>query len=115
MATWAIEILCFLLLFGGTRYGKSGFQRILCRIGLAYYVIFCVTYYFWLNAQYRQFKAHPDTIHVGITQAFAFEAFMPLFSNMVMLYAVVPVALVFMAYFAVKWLAASPRPGSTSY
>lgn len=115
MNVWAVDALSFLLLLMGMRFGQPRFLRALCVIGITYLAIFFAVYYFWLKWKFHYFKTHDEMIHTGILAAFVFQGFWKLFYNMLLLYGVMPVAAVFVLYFAVKWLTSPMTPGSTYY
>ncbi len=112
---WILDALCLLLLCIGTRIGQPRLLRVLCGFGLIYFVIFMLAYFFWLNWKFQYFLTHPDRSGAGISAAFAFEGFWQLFSSMLLLQGVLPIALVFLIYFSVRWLSAPMRPGSRYY
>jgi hypothetical protein len=115
MTEWFVDIVGFLLLCLGMRLGQPKLLRALCAVGIAYLSIFFVTYYVWLKWKYHYFEAHPEMLHVGISAAFAFEGFSRLLASMVLLQGIIPVGLVFLVYFSIKWLASSARPGSSYF
>jgi hypothetical protein len=115
MSAWGVDFLGLGLLCLGMRMGEPRFLRALCTFGLIYLVIFFVTYYFWLKWKFQHFKTHPEMIHIGIASAFGFEGFWKVLANMLLLQGLMPVAVAFVLYFAVKWLASPPRPGSNYY
>jgi hypothetical protein len=109
------DVLGFLLLCVGARFGSPALLRLLCRIAAAYILVFSICYYLWLTAKFHAFKTTPGLPHNDISAAFAFEGFWKLFANMVLLQGVLPMAVIMLLYFAVKWLAASTKPGSSYY
>ncbi len=114
MSAWVADIIAFLVLCIGARAGRPRAVRGLCALGTIYLVFFSIAYYIWLSGAYHRFKTHPGMLHVGIVSAFAFEHFWTLFGNMLLVQGVIPLALVFLVYFAVKWLNIPLRPGSPS-
>src|SRR5579871_2289374 len=115
MTEWMVDGVGFLLLCLGMRLGQPRFLRALCTIGLIYLLVFSATYFLWLKWKLHYFKAHPEVIHVGISAAFVFEGFWKLLANMLLLQGVLPVAGVFLLYFAVKWLTTPVGPGSSYF
>ena len=115
MTEWLVDGLGFLVLCLGIRMGQPRFLRILCGVALAYLAIFFVSYLVWLKWKYHYFIAHPEIIHVGISAAFVFEGFWNLFASMLLLNCIMPLAVLFMLYFAIKWLATPAGPGSSYF
>ncbi len=115
MIEWAVDGLTILFLCIGMRVGASRLLRGLCTIALTYLIVFSVTYYLWLNFKYTHFRAHPEMVHVGISAAFVFEGFWHLLVSMILLQAVMPIGMVFLLYFGVKWLSTPVGPGSRAF
>jgi len=115
MTDWVLDVGGFLLLCVGLKFGQPRLLRLFCLVGAVYVAVFSVCYYFWLLPQFHSFKSHPQLLYTGIAAAFRFESFWKLLSNMILLEAILPVAGVFLLFYAVKWLTTSSRPGSTYY
>lgn len=109
------DVLGFILLCVGARLGSPILLRLLCRIAVAYIAVFSICYYLWLSSKFHAFKAHPELMHNGVSAAFAFEGFWKVFANMILLQGLIPVAVIMLLYFAIKWLSASSKPGSSYY
>ncbi len=114
MSAWVIDVIGFLILVIGARAGRPRAVRGLCALGTLYLVAFGIVYYLWLSRIHHHFKAHPEMLHVGIAAAFTFEGFWKLFGNMLLMQGVIPIGLVFLLYYTVKWLNVPFRPGSPS-
>ena len=112
MIEWVLDVMGFLLLCVGAKLAMPPLLRLLCRIAAVYLAVFSICYYIWLIPQFRNFKNHQQLFHTGMSVAFAFEGFWKLLSNMILLQGILPVAVVFLLYFGVRWLSASTGPGS---
>jgi hypothetical protein len=106
MFAWVVDFIGFLLLCAGSTLATPRLLKILCRIAVAYVLIFTVGYYFWLIPWFQHFKDHPHVGQTGISMAFRFQGFWSLLGNMVLVQSILPVVVIFTLYFAVKWLAA---------
>ncbi len=110
-----IDVLGFLLLCVGIKFGTPRLLRLLCTITAIYIGVFSLCYYLWLRPIFHSYKAHPELLHTGISAAFRFESFWKLLGNMILLQAIIPVLVIFLVYFGIKWLSASNGPGSIYY
>jgi hypothetical protein len=115
MITISADVLGFVLLCVGSRWGSPALFRLLCRIAVIYMAVFSLCYYFWLRSKFHAFKTHTELMHNGISAAFAFEGFWRAFANMVFLQGLIPMAVIMLLYFSVRWLTASSAPGSNYY
>jgi hypothetical protein len=110
-----VDVMGFLLVCVGAKYGEPRLLRLLCLIAAAYIGLFAVSYYIYLIPLFHIFKNHPEHMYAGISAAFRFENFWKLLGNMILLDAIAPVGTVFLMYFGIKWLTASTGPGTPYY
>jgi hypothetical protein len=110
MIVWVVDFLGFLLLCVGSNLAMPRFLKLLCRLAVVYLLVFSVCYYLWLIPQYRYFESHLHYIHPGMSMAFSFEGFWQLLGNMILVEGMLPVAVVLIFYFGIKWVAMSTSP-----
>jgi hypothetical protein len=109
MIVWVVDFIGFILLCVGSKLAIPRILRLFCRIAILYVLIFTVCYYFWLTPRFRYFEDHPHFSQTGISIAFKFQGFWTLLGNMVLLQGMFPLAVLFILFFAVKWLSTGIR------
>jgi hypothetical protein len=115
MNVWVVDIFGFLVLCTGTQLGQPRLLRALASLGAIYFLLFLVLCFLWLRLKFADFTAHPGVLHVGIEAAFGFEGFWRLLGNLLLLYGLVPIALAFLLFFSIRWLAVSSYQRKRSF